>query len=87
MSDDPLDIATRHGLPDEFKVLLDRYPRAGWRDDPGFSDLVAFWLDRHLMFREVLSRIPGLGGVLDVLDSLILTIPFVYYYVRTFLVW
>ena len=53
---DPLDIATRHGLPDEFLVLARLYPRRVWRDHPDFSDLAAFWLDRHLMFREVLSR-------------------------------
>ncbi|HTL48885.1 MAG TPA: phosphatidate cytidylyltransferase [Verrucomicrobiae bacterium] len=31
------------------------------------------------------GQIPGLGGVLDVLDSLLLTIPFVYYYVVIFI--
>ncbi|WP_137700167.1 hemerythrin domain-containing protein [Marimonas lutisalis] len=56
MSDAALDIATRHGLPDELKVLLEKFPRAGWRDHPAFSDLIAFWLDRHMMFREVMSR-------------------------------
>lgn len=28
--------------------------------------------------------IPGLGGILDILDSLLLTVPFVYYYVIAF---
>ena len=30
------------------------------------------------------GNIPGLGGILDVLDSLILTMPFVYYYILHF---
>ena len=30
------------------------------------------------------GHIPGLGGILDVLDSLILTVPFVYYYLISF---
>ena len=53
---DPLDIFTRHGLPDELRVLADLFPRAAWHDHANFSDLIAFWLDRHLMFREILSR-------------------------------
>lgn len=31
------------------------------------------------------GNLPGLGGVLDVLDSLLLSIPFVYYYLTAFL--
>lgn len=31
------------------------------------------------------GTIPGLGGVLDVLDSLLLTVPFVFYYIVTIL--
>ncbi len=30
------------------------------------------------------GQVPGLGGILDVLDSMILTMPFVYYYVVIF---
>ena len=51
-----LAIETRAGLPEELRVLLAKYPRDGWREHPNFSDLTAFWLDRHMMFREVLSR-------------------------------
>ena len=30
------------------------------------------------------GHMPGLGGILDILDSLLLTAPFIYYYVTTF---
>lgn len=53
---DALDIATRAGLPDELRVLAARYPRADWKGHANFSDLTAFWLDRHLMFRGILGR-------------------------------
>ena len=53
---DPLAIATRHGLPEDLRVLARLYPRNSWHGHGNFSDLIAFWLDRHLMFREILSR-------------------------------
>lgn len=56
MSDDPLDIFTRQGLPAELRVLARLYPRSDWHGHANFSDLIAFWLDRHLMFREVIAR-------------------------------
>jgi iron-sulfur cluster repair protein YtfE (RIC family) len=56
VSGEVYDIATRPGLPDELRVLAARYPRADWRGHANFSDLTAFWLDRHLMFREILDR-------------------------------
>ena len=52
-----LDLAARTGLPDALKVLLDAYPRQGWSDDPGFDELIRFWLERHVMFRDVLGRL------------------------------
>lgn len=50
---DALDL--RKGLPDALKVLLADYPREAWAADPGFHGLVSFWLDRHQMFRRLLS--------------------------------
>lgn len=48
-------LETRTGLPEALRVLLEDYPRAAWVADPGFSDLIRFWLDRHLMFRRLLE--------------------------------
>jgi hemerythrin-like domain-containing protein len=49
------DLATRTGLPDALGVLLAEYPRAGWQADPGFDDLIRFWLERHLLFRQIVG--------------------------------
>lgn len=56
---DPNDhpLATRAGLPEALRVLLDEYPREAWDADPGFSELIRFWLDRHLMFRRMIGII------------------------------
>ena len=51
------DLEHRQGLPDALRVLLDTLPRSGWEAHPNFSGLIRFWLDRHLMFREVLGRL------------------------------
>lgn len=45
----------RNALPDALRVLLADYPRDAWASDPGFSDLVRFWLERHLMFRRLVD--------------------------------
>ena len=52
-----LALGTRTGLPEELRVLLEAYPRAEWRGHANFDDLTAFWLERHLGFRQLLSRI------------------------------
>lgn len=56
---DPLSVENRDGLPEPLRVLLDAYPRDGWTRDPGFDDLIRFWLDRHLMFRRILTEMTG----------------------------
>ena len=53
MDDFRLDLHS--GLPQALRVLLAEYPRDGWATDPNFQGLVAFWLDRHMMFRRVLA--------------------------------
>ena len=47
---------SRTGLPPDLRILLDELPREGWEGHRNFDGLVRFWLDRHGMFREVLSR-------------------------------
>ena len=51
-----LALDTRAGLPDALRVLLAEYPREAWARDPGFSPLIRFWLDRHMMFRKLSER-------------------------------
>ena len=52
---DEFRLEDRKGLPDALRVLLEDHPREGWASDPGFSDLVRFWLERHMMFRRLLG--------------------------------
>jgi iron-sulfur cluster repair protein YtfE (RIC family) len=52
-----LKLADRTGLPEALRVLLADYPRDGWAADPGFEGLVAFWLSRHQMFRDLMGMI------------------------------
>jgi len=51
----PLD--GRAGLPPELRILADRYPREGWQGHGNFSELTAFWLERHGMFRQILDKV------------------------------
>jgi iron-sulfur cluster repair protein YtfE (RIC family) len=57
---------TRSGLPEALRVLLRDYPREGWQTDPGFHGLVSFWLERHMMFRQLMARMTSdTQGFLD----------------------
>ncbi len=49
-----------------------------------FGDLAESLLKREAGVKDS-GSIPGLGGILDILDSIILTVPFVYYYVLHFI--
>jgi hemerythrin-like domain-containing protein len=51
------DIATRTGLPDALRILLEKHPREGWTAHPHFDGLTRFWLERHLMFRRLQSML------------------------------
>ena len=48
-----LSLDTRPGLPEALRVLLRDHPREAWEADPNFNGLIAFWLDRHMMFRQL----------------------------------
>lgn len=50
-----LELTERNGLPEALRVLAEAYPRAQWEAHPNFGDLVHFWMQRHLMFRELVS--------------------------------
>jgi hemerythrin-like domain-containing protein len=57
MSDDPLDLERRTGLPADLLRLLETYPRDSWSGHDNIHGLASMWLQRHDMFRD-------LGGVL-----------------------
>ncbi|NNU79160.1 hemerythrin domain-containing protein [Halovulum dunhuangense] len=50
------DLRSRAGLPEHLRYLADKYPREMWTGHPNFNGLTSFWLDRHLMFRNVQER-------------------------------
>lgn len=51
--DHPLDLETRQGLPDALRVLAEHYPRADWEAHENFGEMIRFWMERHLMFRQL----------------------------------
>ncbi|WOI55358.1 hemerythrin domain-containing protein [Palleronia sp. LCG004] len=62
-----LTLEEREGLPDALRVLVEALPRGTWEAHPNFSPLTRFWLDRHLMFRDVLGQLTQ--GSRDFLDG------------------
>jgi hemerythrin-like domain-containing protein len=51
-----LSLDTRTGLPEALRVLLADHPRDGWQANPQFHGLVSFWLERHMMFRQLMKH-------------------------------
>jgi iron-sulfur cluster repair protein YtfE (RIC family) len=58
--DEKLSLNYRTALPDALRVLLEDYPRTGWTQDAGYNGLIQFWLERHMMFRDLLARLNSL---------------------------
>lgn len=44
-------------MPDEMRLLLDRYPRESWDAHPGFKEKTRHWLGAHRMFRRVAAQV------------------------------
>ncbi|MDG4649456.1 hemerythrin domain-containing protein [Roseibacterium sp. SDUM158017] len=47
---------TRTGLPEPLRLLLEAHPRESWQAHPQFHGLVSFWLERHMMFRQLMAH-------------------------------
>lgn len=44
-------------MPDEWRFLLDTYPRDSWDAHPGFREKTRHWLGAHQMFRRVSRQV------------------------------
>lgn len=67
MSDPTYPVMTdRDALPEPLRLLLNEYPREAWEGHPHFRGLVTFWLERHMMFRQLLARLAQDGE--EILD-------------------
>lgn len=51
------DLGLRTGLPDTLRVLVEQYPRDIWQAHRNFDGTTRFWMERHLMFRDILGRL------------------------------
>lgn len=52
-ANDNLALMVRSGLPDDLKVLLEKYPRQDWNAVHTIGELGRFWIERHDMFRAL----------------------------------
>ncbi len=52
-SDEEEALLARPGLPEDLTFLLEKYPRATWRQSGGLTAMSRFWLKRHAFFREL----------------------------------
>jgi len=52
-----ISLLERGALPDALRVLVAEIPRETWEAHPHFGGIVQFWLERHLMFRDLLARL------------------------------
>ncbi len=50
-----LELETRTGLPESLRKLVSEYPRDLWEEHTHFDGLVRFWLERHQMFRKIVT--------------------------------
>lgn len=57
MTDESLALDTRSGLPDALRLLVESIPRESWERHPNFDQLVSFWLERHMMFRQLMEML------------------------------
>lgn len=53
-------LESRTGLPDALRVLVTQYPRDIWESHRNFDGLTRFWMERHLMFRDLNARATAL---------------------------
>ena len=63
-------LSDRDALPEALRVLLAEYPREAWESADNFGALIRFWLDRHMMFRRLMTSLHNeteraLDGTLD----------------------
>ena len=61
-----MSLGVRTGLPEALRVLLADYPREAWDAHPNMSALIRFWLERHLIFRDLQAkRLAETRGLID----------------------
>lgn len=66
-----LDLDSRHGWPDDLRLLIDRYPREAWPAHANLGEMARFWLHIHDQFRRYGGHLRDMGtefreGRLDV---------------------